>query len=222
MGHQELLHIISMLAFVILFLSGIIAVIALLNYKTFDNSLKILTVYFVLAFIFEAVSLYLARNKINNLFLFHIYAIIEFSLLVAFFSNLIYSQQARKKIYFFMATGFLFLIADSLFIQGITVFNSYGLFFVSATVLCMSIIFFKMLLDKGELGLNYERHKWIIFGIFITHAVSIIVLFFSNAISGFEKSNQYILWILRSVLVIVAKLFIGLAFLRNFTSKKLI
>ena len=121
-----------------------------------------------------------------------------------------------------MVTGILFLIADSLFIQGITVFNSYGLFFVSATALCMSIIFFKMLLDKGQLGLNYERHKWIIFGIFITHAVSIIVLFFSNAISGFEKSNQYILWILRSVLVIVAKLFIGLAFLRNFTSKKLI
>ncbi|MBP7644259.1 MAG: hypothetical protein KA767_13030 [Saprospiraceae bacterium] len=222
MDHQEMLQILSVLAFVILFLSGIIAVISIINYKKFDISLKFLTIYFVVAFIFEAVSLYLARNGINNLFLFHIYAIIEFSLLVVFFSNLIYSQQAKKRIYVFMVTGILFLIADSLFIQGITVFNSYGLFFVSATVLAMSILFFKMLLDKGEFGLSYERHKWIIFGIFITHAVSIIILFFSNAISGFEKSNQYILWILRSVLIIVAKLLIGLAYLRNFGNRKLI
>jgi len=220
LDHQGLLHILSVFAFVILFLSGIIAGISLTKYKGFDYSLKVLSIYFVLAFIFEAVSLYLARNGINNLFLFHIYAIIEFSLLVAFFSNLIYSQKARKYIYLFMILGILFLIADSVFIQGISVFNSYGLFFVSATVLTMSILFFKMLLDKGALGLSYERHKWLIFGIFITHAVSIIVLFFSNAISGFEKSNQYILWILRSMLIVVAKLIIGLAFLKNYAADR--
>lgn len=212
-----MLQIISFLALIGLILSGIIAGVSCIQYKSFDKSLKILTVYFVLAFFAELTSYFLAKNSINNLFIFHIFSLIEYGLLFLFFKELFFDFRKKKLIDLLIILGLLFLILNSLYIQGLNKFNSYGLAFVSSSIMALSILFYKTLLDKGELGLSFEKHKWIVFGIFMSHAVSIVVLLFSNAISGFDKSNQLIVWILRAILSGMAKLIICYALLKDFS-----
>ncbi|MCB0647290.1 MAG: hypothetical protein KDC49_11540 [Saprospiraceae bacterium] len=211
-----LLKILSALALISLLISLINVVLAFLKWQEKTISGGIIFTYLIVAFGFEATSYVLAQEGINNLFLFHVYALSEVLLLSFLFAKLPGAWDKPSENLLRWAVVLLILV-NSIFIQKIDTFNSYGLTLSGLVVIFYCVRFFLKMIDMGIAGLEFHTQKWLVSGIFLAQLVSLVVLFCSNFILSFERDIQLLVWISRSLFVLLSKLIIAYSLIKRFS-----
>lgn len=215
-------EILSLLSIFVLVLSLTNSFIAILKYKVLNELAKIIGVYIIVSAITELLSWTAASYNINNLFFFHFFAIFEFIILTYFFQGFFKLMKSKVSLVpFFITICTLGLVANSLFFQTIDKFNSYSLTFVSACMITYSLYAFKLMIDGSSEMRKYNDLKWIIISVFIMHTVSVLVVFFSNAISGFSADSQMMVWTFRAVLILISKLILLYVFIQFYKKSRL-
>ena len=211
-----LLKILSVLALISLMISLINVVLAFLKWQEKTISGGIIFTYLIVAFGFEATSYILAQEGINNLFLFHLYALSEVLLLSLLFSKLpgVWDKTSENLLRW---SVFILILTNSIFIQKIDTFNSYGLTLSGIVVIFYCVRFFIKMIDLGIEGLVYNTQKWFVSGIFLAQLVSLVVLFCSNFILSFATDTQLMVWTSRSLFVLLSKLIIAYSLIKRFS-----
>jgi len=184
--------------------------IALIIYKNkVAKEVFILLWYFIISILIFGYSNYLADKRINNLFLYHIFSILELTLLLAYFKEIIESTLV-KKITTWIIFGFLiFSFLNVLFLEKINSLNSnsQSLEFLLLIVFCF--IYYRELANSEEVIIFYSKSTfWIVTGFFIYFSCTLIV-FSLYKYTG--KQNQSFIsnfWIFQEIMYLVKNLFI--------------
>ena len=133
------------------------------RFKKIDIAAKILSILVCSAFINESAAYYLAIKYHNNISLYAIYCLLEFSQLCLYFNNIIDVFRKNNIGIFIGVAGILLGIINILYIQHLHVLNTYFLFFEDLMVIGMSLFaFFRLLIKNDSLYLFQYPHFWFI------------------------------------------------------------
>ncbi len=194
-------------AFTVCFVSFIIALFFLANYKKLDKMLQKLAIYFLVACITECTALVIGTFlHENNLFLFHFFAAFEIFILAHFFFDFYEKLAAKIQRNWFIYPIFALVIGNSIFLQPIDTFNSNGLTLVSVVIIGMCIYSFYLMLENDNVFPYQQQLKWLIVSFFLLHCGSLMVLLFSNKILELSQEAQIAIWVTRSLLILSIKL----------------
>ncbi len=200
--------------------SVLIAILGLIYYWKIESSaLKLLIIYFVVAAAASLLGEIFAAQLGNNIFLYHFYSIAEFIVLGRAFGLLFQNEFSKRRFNLIFWMLLFTIICNSLFIQGLDQFNSIASTAISCTVIVASILYFNLSLSNPFPSPEMVTIKWFLIGIFVYHAVTVVVLLFSNLLHNLESLNDIVVWAFRAVVVVLTKL-VSLLALLNLIYKK--
>lgn len=186
-------------------LSVLLAGLTIIRFKAFSGYLRYYGLWMINSAIMETASKLLVDFDYQNLFLFHLNAVIEYSLLVLLFNHLL-KDIGHKGIHFILFPGIAVILLNSLFIQTPDTFNSYSLTLISLGTVLFCVYYFILLSDLSW-SLDKKMFQAILIGaILVLHVSSLIPILFGNHLVLMELNKQYIIWILRACIVLVVKI----------------
>lgn len=176
------------------------------NYLRFTKELKVISWYVVLSVITQFGSQYLASQKINNMYLLHIFVPVSFVCL-SFFYQKVYANFLNDKIIWSIVVLFvLFSVSNSIYWQDIKTFNSYALSVESVLLIIYSLSLFTLLLNeevrKEKRGL-LPSLRWINSGILIYYTSGLLIFYFGDFLTRFSFEKFQISWLFHSFIYIV-------------------
>jgi hypothetical protein len=182
-----------------------IAVIGLLIFRKLSRALQVFTVYLIIAACTELLSYLFAFRHESNLYFLHAFTMLEFWFIAIFFYNIVDFSKLKLSLYTILFIGTLLIIGNTIFVQGLDVFNSNAATFVSVIVLLMCLMYFHSILDSSEEGIESRTIKRFVVGLFFYHCFSFAILIFGNHINDSSKSAQTIIWTTRGIFILATK-----------------
>lgn len=174
---------------------------------------KTLFFYLITAGVINAVAICLSNYGIKNLFLLHIYTILETIFFLLYFFFAFKGSNIKKFLLVAVFVLPLMFIANFLFLQSINEFNTYTrpLEAIIITAVCLLFLYRSGFVEDWL----KQSSSWINIGILIYFPTATLIFIMSNYLV-FVTSNRYlnsIIWDIHSVLV----LGMYLAFARAFS-----
>ncbi|MFN8243272.1 MAG: hypothetical protein U0X40_04375 [Ferruginibacter sp.] len=183
--------------------------IALLQLKRYTRPLRYVFGYLLLSVLTQVISYILWRRKINNLPLLHIYTVLEYLVLLGFYYQLLKDFLPRILFPLLWILFPLFAVTDSLLIENIYGFNTYGrsaeaLVFIFLAVSC----FVKSASEGDRARLAFRGISQINFGFFLYFAGSLVLFSFRDFITHLAMPLRLNVWTLHSLLLVILYIFI--------------
>ena len=182
------------------FFIGVTLLVGTLRIKELNKPQKYLLILVLITAVVEFVSLLLWRQKINNLPLYHFYAIVEFFILSS-----IFQLQLRERVPSFWIISLkigmvVFASLNIIFFQNIYEFNSNVIVASSVILIAFSFIYFYYLLNAGHhypLESNYMF--WISTGVLIYFSSSLALFCLTSYLLSLPIETQTIVWGIHAV-----------------------
>ncbi|MBL0911575.1 MAG: hypothetical protein IBJ09_04320 [Bacteroidia bacterium] len=183
------------------------AVYAAFCYRRLDRELRLFSLFVFFSAIVQGISLLLWFRSINNLPLLHVYTALGFMLLALFYRELLRNFIDKRIIEAAALLFLLFSIANTLFLQPLSTFNSYALSAESVLVVILSLFTYMLLLDntvKEQRRAQISSLHWINSGLFVYYSSNLIIFYFGDLIThSFPKDLNRYTWILHSFFSVV-------------------
>ncbi len=191
--------------YIILFLN------VLLFWKLFKNqpdNLKWFTYYLSLSLSTELIAKVIANSGENNLQLLHLYTLLEFIIISIFYKKVLVKEAGFQKwINYILGIGSVLIIANSLFLQPLTAFNSNAKAFSQIMIIGYAIYYYFSILHErtnATTVLNLLNAA-----ILIYFAGSFFVFMFSDLLlKQLDKDTQLLFWIFNALLYLVFQLIV--------------
>ena len=176
--------------------------------------------YFLLSIGIFSYSNYLADRVQNNLFLYHIFSIVELTLLLQYFKKIIHSTLIKKLI---NGITILFLIASALnilFLEKINSLNSNTQSLEFLLLIAFCFVYY-MELAQSEQIIYFFRHPvfWIVTGFFIYFSITIFIFSFYKYSERTYHTFTINFWTFQEVMYLIKNLIIAYGIL-CFNKKK--
>lgn len=163
--------------------------IGIYRYKHLSAVQKLLSLVIILTLGGEIIGGIVAKLKINNLYIFHLFTILQFILLTLVMEKGL-TPFLTKRVLRRIALGFtLFALLDAFWWNGVHNFNNYARPLSSILLLCFALIFFYKTLRELQIK-TLERAPlfWLSIGILIYQAGSLLIFLFSNYVKTSEAA----------------------------------
>ncbi len=157
-------------------------------YKKLVIELKAISWFVFFSGFIELVSRLLWINSRNNMPLLHLYVAGGGFLLAVFYQKVLDGFISKKIIAAITAIFLIITIVNSLFIQGIYTFNSYGLTVEAIIVIILSLSTYRVMLNdivKQDRMKLTKSLNWINSGLFIYYSSSLLIFYFGGVINHF-------------------------------------
>ncbi|MCH8904562.1 MAG: hypothetical protein IIA45_11685 [Bacteroidetes bacterium] len=179
--------------------------LSLVKFGKLTFPLKLLSTYLFLTMVLDIIVIFLARQGINNLFLFHLHTVLEVTAISLIYLQWFSNRRLWKIIIgTFVLLFSVFAVIDVVFIEGVHTFNSYprGIAAVYFLSLCVAL-FLQMLSTLNVRQLERSSLFWINTGILIYAPGTLFLFIVSNYTLG-NTDDQY--WIIHSILNLLLNL----------------
>ncbi len=192
------------------------------KYKLLNKIQVRLCYLLILVLIVEIISNVLWHKKINNLPVFHFYAIIEFILIINIYRTVL-SKMFSKKFFFFLGLGFIaFGIINTIFFQSLFTFNSNVTTTMGLIVIFLSLSYYYSLLKEVKYSaLEINPMFWISSGFLIYFSSNLILFFINNTLFKGVSEASRIVWGLHAIVNMVLIIFYTIAIWVNPEKKQL-
>jgi len=170
------------------------AIFAIFFFKRLNNIQRWIAFLVLVTFIGEFCNYALTFFEIINLPAFHLFTVLQFSVIVLIQGKGIHRFFSQKQLIGVIAFFVLFAIVDAFILNGIYSFNSYSRPLASFIVLFFALCFFYITISELTIKrLDKEPLFWLNLGVFIYFSGSLFIFLFSNY---FKSSNQalFTLW----------------------------
>lgn len=186
--------------------------IAFYRYRFITKELRYMLMYLGLSFLTETIMTIMTKSGIrNNLFVVHIYTILEFNIIALFYYTYFNGFYHRYLVPAIMGLFTVFAIINSLFFQKLIEFNSYsrGLECILVIMLCL-MCFYQMLIELSTKTPEKKPVFWINAGFLFYFAGNIVLFILSNVVLKENKDFNYLSWGLHALLNTILQIFIGI------------
>ncbi|GAB3996297.1 hypothetical protein GCM10028807_38490 [Spirosoma daeguense] len=186
--------------------------IAIVRRRFLQAELVYIGLFLLLSLIGELVSLTLSKLHIPNLFLLHLYTPIEFNIIALFYRRFFSNFYPKWLVIALLLIFNSFVILNVLFVQPLTVFNTYSRGLESLMVIGLAVLcFYKMLTELDVKHPETYPVFWINTGFLLYFAGSLILFVLANiTIEQPNQSLSLMSWGLHSCLFVLMHLAIGL------------
>ncbi len=199
--------------------SVVFAIFSILVYNKTNKVFHLFLVYIIMGGSFDLVSTFFFEKKMNNLKFFHLYTLLEFVILSVFIRNFLEVMKPKFDLQKAYLPAVVFIIINSLFIQGLDIYNSYSAALSSILILGYCIYTFYLLLDF-QMSKIYISFKWIVIGVFINHIVTLIVMLSSNVVLNISSDYRIIIWIIKTIVGLFTKLLFFIIIVKSLNHPK--
>jgi hypothetical protein len=184
--------------------------LSVVRYNRLSKALKIITWYLMLSLVTQAVSLILWKQSINNLPLLHVFTVLEFGLLFAYYSFQNEPIFDRLWLYLVLVLFLLFAVLDAFVLESLHSFNIYTRSLEAFIFIGCSVHWFirSLTIESKAIAREQNTLKYLNAGFFIYFSGSLILFAFSNYINHLGRPLMMNIWTLHTLLLIVLYLFI--------------
>lgn len=165
--------------------------------------------YFLASIIIFGYSNYLADRNINNLYLYHMFSIIELTLLLQYFKKIIELRVIKKVIKWITFIFLILSLLNILFLEKINSLNSntQSLEFLLLIVFCF--IYYNDLAKSNQIVFFYKQPVfWIVTGFFIYFSCTLIVFSLYKYSGRHNKSFISGFWVFQELMYLIKNMFI--------------
>lgn len=206
-------NLFSDVIFLVIITSFLLSILILVQFYRFSPIIKVFCIYLIVSTSTEIFAFVLGNLKISNLFLFHIYSLLEYWFLVVFFYLVSTKYGKGFNLWLVLVPGVIFIIFNSLFIQKIDTFNSYSAPLVSFVVMIFCFRFFYTVMDQ-QADAEINEIKIIIICLLLYYSTALIVLIFSNDLLKIDKDKQFVIWFFKAIITLGTKFIYGSIFIK--------
>ncbi len=147
-----------------------------------SSPIKLLGLFVLLSILTELTSSLLSYYGYNNLWLLHLYTLLEFLLLSFIYRSLLFEKGSRRDNFTLLLLGIsLLVICNSLFLQPINTFNTYAKITTNLCLIFLAIQFL-FVAYLGETKLSSIKKTWKVVnaGVLLYFSGSLFVFMFSQ------------------------------------------
>jgi len=156
--------------------------------------------------------LILNLNRVNNLWLSHVFVLVEFTFVVWIFSMWVEALKVRKLLRGFIVSFWLLWIISRFTFEPITVPPAYVTPVAKAILIVISLYMIFRIAQTSEELFKEPRH-WIVSGIVISSAASLLFYAFRGIIDKFGHDELFIAYSIHWSIQIVANIIYSIGFL---------
>ena len=192
------------------------ALVFLIRIPRFTELVKRFGLYIVVGAGFELYSYWLVfilKNKGNNLYLLHIFTLVEFVLIGWFFGKLLELFEVRVNTKIILFVGAILIILNSLFIQPIDVYNSLSRTAVQLFFMACCFLGFYLFTQRNYPHKDKGVVKLILIALLLKYSGSLFLYLFSNQITELIAETQRKIWLINPSLNFLAQAIILIAFI---------
>lgn len=201
---KELIHNLSITAQICLLLS---IMLWLWRFKSLPNEVKRLGPFLILTLIINVSAIYLSRNRIPNLFLLHIYTLLEFLAWAFFYWYLFRKKQSLQKNFpWFVIIVSILIIANTIVFESLNGFNSNSKSLVQLLLIGSAIFYFFNAFGKIDLNQPLPRSLTLInFAVVFYYSGSLFIFMFSRLLNNHQviQTRQHVLWAINGMLYLI-------------------
>ena len=181
-------------------------------YKKLSPPLRIIVFFCGVALFVNVVSTFLANHGINNLFLIHLDTIVEFLILLKFYSLVLKEALPTR---FFIWVGAYFAIIALAFaftVQPFDTFNDYARTLESIGVIALALLlFYRILVEMKIVRLEQSSVFWVNTGLLLYFSGGALLFSLSNMTLQLDAVETAYLWGFHGMFYLVLYLLITLA-----------
>ncbi len=123
---------------------------AVVKYRTLPKGMKAISLYLILAAATNIIGNLVARYRINNMPVMHVYTLLEFVLLMLFYREMFDEKGGRMYVNALIPMFVLLCLVNVLFFQDIHTYNTYTKSVEAVVVITLAIAYFKKTLDRSD------------------------------------------------------------------------
>lgn len=186
----------------------LISIFFVFRFKQMPRVITILSWYLLFSMLLFGVSNYLADRNMNNMFLYHIFSIVELAFVCFMFREVIHSKKIRKAIPYLLAFFVLLFILNTVFLEGMDSWNSNSSSIEFLIIICFSLIYYFELANSDDI-LSFATNPffWIVSGFFV-YCASCTVVFAFYKLNALKSGNfalnywmfQIIMYLIKNIL----------------------
>ena len=206
---REFIHHCTFTAQVALVISGLLW---LWKYRLLPTEIKRLGPFLFVTLVVQFYSVYLSRHNLPNLYLLHIYTLLELLTLVYFYYYLFRAQPAAQKVIPWLTGVFsLFIIANSIFLEPITGFNSNAKSLVQISLIGAATYYFFIAFGKVDLARPEPRSLILInFAVMLYYSSTLFIFMSSRFLNDnhLASSLHNLFWAINALVYVIFVLLI--------------
>lgn len=177
------------------------------RFKSLPKEIQRLGPFLVITLIINILAIMLGRQQIPNLFLLHIYTLFEVFLWAYFYNYLLRKTPKKKNVLPLLVIVFsILIIANSIFLEPISGFNSNAKSLVQLLLILASIYYFFNAFGKIDLTQPLPRSLSIInFAVLFYYSGSLFIFMFSKLlnVNNVAQARQHELWAINGLIYLI-------------------
>ncbi|WP_422356697.1 hypothetical protein [Roseivirga pacifica] len=198
--------------FVPLAIMAIGMLVGILKFQRLGQAQRSVIILMGLALLVEVLSLTLSKKSFNTVFIFHVYAPIEYCLLAWVFVKTSFDRRGQKALYLSMALIFLLAIANLLFWQSYNELNTNVIIVSSITLVVISVLsFFRILNKMVYTKIEKSSFFWINIGVLTYFSSSIVLFVFGDWLTQLDLEYSINVWLIHIFFNIIQYLCFNIA-----------
>ena len=158
-----------------LFMPALFLLLVYLLRPQWDRQLRHITGYVSFCLVFNIIAIIFALSGINNLYLYHLFSLVEFTVLSNYLLGLILKRHFTTLFFAVSAVYLVLWVLNIIFLEPLKAFNgnTAGLSCLLLLLMCM---YHLLSLSKGEEILYFQKLPsfWIVSGIMVYSALSLL------------------------------------------------
>ena len=174
--------------------------------------------YFIASVLIFGYSNYLADQVKNNMFLYHIFSILELSLLLGYFRKIIGTSIVKRVIIWIIVLFLGFSLCNIIYLENLNSLNSNSQSIEFLILIIFCFIYYNELAKSDEIVIFFKIPVfWIVTGFFIYFSCTIIVFAFYKYAIDYDKPFTSSFWVFQEIMYLIKNLFItyGILCFRN-------
>ena len=165
--------------------------------------------YFIGSILIFGYSNYLADHIKNNMFLYHMFSILELSLLLGYFRKIVDSNIIKKVIVWIITLFLGFSLYNILYLESLNSLNSNSQSVEFLILIIFCFIYYNQLAKSDEIIIFYQQPVfWIVTGFFTYFSCTIIVFAFYKYAIEYNKPFTTNFWVFQEIMYLIKNLFI--------------
>ncbi|WP_046757244.1 hypothetical protein [Kordia jejudonensis] len=185
--------------------------VMIFRFKRFTKLFWTLAILLIVAAIISYSAYLIYLEKENNMYLLHMYTVLEYALWSVFYYQLFENKVVKKVIVSMLIIFVIFSVTNTIYWQSLTTFNSYSRSVEGAFLLCFAIAwFYKVFVDRTIVRLETHPVFWINAGVLVYFSGSFLLFISNNFLVHISRQHFFEAWTLHGLFLIIHYLFIAI------------
>ncbi|WP_430413151.1 hypothetical protein [Kordia sp.] len=190
---------------------GLPVVAMLFRFKRFTKLFWTVGSLLIVSVIISYSAYLLYQNRANNMYLLHIYTVLEYAFWSLFYYQLFKKQIVKRIIIILLVIFILFSITNTLCWQSLEMYNSFSRSLEGAFLLCFGIAWYYKVFVNGKI-VKLETHPvfWINAGVLVYFSGSFLLFISNNFLLELSTQKFFEAWALHGLFLIIHYLLIAI------------